>query len=448
MGERSVPVETSRWFAPLRESSTAVRYYYLVQERTQGGSTPPLHTILAIIVMVLAIRSDYAPIDRYNKDKDSAMANNPEEDADAPELEEEQGEEEFAENEGRKLRLEKEKNELLASLASGNFSTMKTKVAAMLNLYPHARNSDVALALMYWETFQPDVYNANGILPKDLFKLERLHYIVRARAKIQNEYGLFQADDKIRRHRKNREEEMYEAVLADTAPRRMVYMYADETGKNQDFVMVAAVWVLTGRSVFTVSRAIQIWQQNSPWAKREIHFAKFGKGDFEPLADYLKIVQDNREFLSFKFIAVEKARTRRSIEEVVLKLHEHMLARGAEHEVSSGRIDLPREIELTIDQEQSLDSFTLSEMKRRVAQDYVRTYYGKLMLCAVQTASSRDSPLVQLADLVAGAVNRRLNHRGDRNVKDEMADMIIDQLGLALEEDDLPDLDATALFRV
>jgi hypothetical protein len=56
--------------------------------------------------------------------------------------------------------------------------------------------------------------------------------------------------------------------------------------------------------------------------------------------------------------------------------------------------------------------------------------------------------MIQLADLIAGAVNRRLNHRGDRNFKDEMADQIIEELGLKLEEENLPDLDAAALFRV
>ena len=78
-------------------------------------------------------------------------------------------------------RIEKEKKELLASLAGGDFSTQKTKVAAILNLYPESRNSDITLALKYWETFQPGIYNKSGILPKYLFKLERLHYIVRAR---------------------------------------------------------------------------------------------------------------------------------------------------------------------------------------------------------------------------------------------------------------------------
>lgn len=40
-------------------------------------------------------------------------------------------------------RREREKEELLASLAVSDFSAMKTKVAAILNLYPHPRKSQV-----------------------------------------------------------------------------------------------------------------------------------------------------------------------------------------------------------------------------------------------------------------------------------------------------------------
>lgn len=61
-------------------------------------------------------------------------------------------EEEQAEREEKLAKLEKEKKELLASLAGGDFSTLKTKVAYILNLYPQARNSDITLSIKYWET--------------------------------------------------------------------------------------------------------------------------------------------------------------------------------------------------------------------------------------------------------------------------------------------------------
>jgi len=348
----------------------------------------------------------------------------------------------------KRQKIEKEKRELLASLATGDFSSQRSRVAAILNQYPASRNSDVTLALKYWSTFQPDLYNEAGILPRDMFKLERLHYIVRARAKIQNEYGLFLADPDIKRRRRANEEKMEQAVLADAAPRHVVKVFSDETGKNQKFVSVASVWVLSGRAVFTLNQAIRKWQDGSRLAGREIHFASFGKKDLESLQGYLEVVLANREFLSFKVVAVEKARTRRPIEEVVKKLHEFMLIKGVEHEVESGRMSLPREMEVVLDEEQSLDPFVLSDLKNSVANSCEVKYSTSLRIESIQAVSSRNSSLVQLADVVAGAVNRKLNHEGDRNYKDDMADLVFGMLDLDFSEDGIPGLDASALFKI
>ncbi|PFG11119.1 DUF3800 domain-containing protein [Marinobacter sp. LV10MA510-1] len=345
-------------------------------------------------------------------------------------------------------KLEREKKELLASLSGGDFSKQKIKVAYILNLYPESRNSDITLTIKYWEIFQSDIYNPHGILPKDLFRLERMHYLVRARAKIQNEYNLFTPNTKVKRFRRKHEEEMSEAVLEDVKPRKLVHVYADETGKTQNYVIVSSVWVLTGRAVFTVSQAITSWQETSRWAKREVHFSKLGKQDLDTLKEYLGIIVKNREFLSFKSIAVEKARTKRSIEQVVEKLHEHMLLRGAEHEIESNRIGLPQKIEVTLDHEQSLDAITLDELKRRINDGYAAKYGEEVEVTQIETISSRNSPLVQLSDLVAGAINRKMNNAGDKNYKDEMADLVIHMLDLQFEQDKVEGLDVSALFKI
>ncbi|MEX3690655.1 DUF3800 domain-containing protein [Paraburkholderia sp. BR14263] len=343
-------------------------------------------------------------------------------------------------------RLEKEKAKLLTSLAAGDFSEQRTRVAMILNLYKQARNSDVVLALKYWETFNSDVYREEGILPADLFKLERIPIIVRARAKIQNEYGLFQADEGVRQKRRGKEEEMFAAVIEDVAPTPTIQVFADETGKTGTFVIVGAVWVLNGRAVWTITEAIDKWRKNSVWAQREVHFAKFGRNDLEPLKEYLAVVKAHREYLSFKLIAFERAKTRRSIEEVVAKLHEHMLLRGIRHEAESRRVTLPRDVRMTLDEEQSLDKIALDEMKGHLEATLRRDFVDQVSISEIVTISSKKSALVQLADLVAGAANRKLNPQQERGYKDEMADLVMEELGLVMADDNVPGLDAAAMF--
>ncbi|WP_145929238.1 DUF3800 domain-containing protein [Chromobacterium vaccinii] len=348
----------------------------------------------------------------------------------------------------KQIKIEREKKELLNNVAGCNYSHQITRVAGILNLYPDARNSDITLTIKYWETFQPEIYNPAGILPQDLFKLERLHYIVRARAKIQNEYGLFPASQAVSRFRKKNEEAMLDAVISNPAPKNVISIFSDETGKTHDFVIVASVWVLGGRATFKIADAIKKWKENSLWAKREIHFAKFGNRDMEPLLEYLNVIASNSEFLSFKVIAVQRARTRRSIEDVVAKLHEYMLVKGAEHEVAQNRITLPREVDVTLDEEQSLDAIALEEIKNNANQSIRHRYGDQLTIAEVRTIPSQKSPLIQLADVVAGAVHRKLNFPEERGHKDEMAAAIINTLNIALETEDVPGLDVSALFKI
>jgi hypothetical protein len=230
-------------------------------------------------------------------------------------------------------------------------------------------------------------------------------------------------------------------------------VFADETGKTGPYVLVAAVWVLDAHAIFQLTNGIRKWKVEWNWKDREmkdreIHFSKFGRQDIAALGALLDVVSANREYLSFKIIAFKKARTSRSIEEVVRRLHEHMLWRGTDHEVASGRIDLPRQIQVAIDEEQSLDDFILAEMRQSVGANLDQVYDGGLLIQDIRTVSSRNSPMIQLADLIAGAVGRRLNHEGERGVKDEISDMVIERLGLDLTEGDVPGLDATALFTV
>lgn len=49
----------------------------------------------------------------------------------------------------KKLRIEREARELQAAVNSGVMSDVKTRVASVLNMFPHTRNSDVSLTLKY-----------------------------------------------------------------------------------------------------------------------------------------------------------------------------------------------------------------------------------------------------------------------------------------------------------
>ena len=344
--------------------------------------------------------------------------------------------------------VRKERRGVLSSVVSHDYSTVLNRVAAILNVYPKTRDSDVALALRYWETFQGDLFNQDSITPRNLFKLERMTTITRVRAKLQNKYGLFLADPSVRNKRKQKEEEVKEDVLEDAEPRRVINIFSDETGKTGTYVIVGSVWALSGRSVFDVTREINTWKKDTPFAAREIHFTRFRRDDLSVVRSYLDLILGHRGYLSFKAIAVRREDTRRPIEQVVHRLHEHMITEGIQHELENNRFDLPRSLEVTIDDEDSLDIFSLREMKRNTAEALRQSYSGQLVVNSVEKTNSRLSAFVQLADVVAGAMNRKLNHQGDRNHKDDLSDMIVEALGLELDEARVPGVDTAVLLKL
>src|SRR5687768_13637039 len=105
-------------------------------------------------------------------------------------------------------RIEREREALLSSLASGQGDTVLHRVALVLNRSPETRDSDLKLMLRYWELYED--YDGGLIHPAELFERARLMSLTRARARIQNTFQLFQASPEIRKRRGKISEEEYE----------------------------------------------------------------------------------------------------------------------------------------------------------------------------------------------------------------------------------------------
>lgn len=335
----------------------------------------------------------------------------------------------------------KEIAEIYEAIASGNYSTKRDRIAGILNMFPDSRDSDVTLTIKYWDLFQPELYQAGHFTPFDLFKLERLTTIARLRAKIQNEYGLFLGSEDVRNKRRQREEEIKSEMVSDTAPRRLISVYADETGKNGQFVIIGAVWFLDVRKGLTFQMLVDKWKRENNW-KQEFHFANCGKRDLEAYIQFIDLVATNRDYIGIKFISVDQTGSTRSIEDTVQKLYWHLLLKGFAHEVNSGRATLPRQIDLTIDQSDGCDAISREEIKTSLSNEMTSRFGEGTFVGEIQAVDSKHSAAIQLADLVSGAINRKLNHSGSVGHKDQLADYIISKLELKLGQSSVDDSSA------
>src|SRR5262245_47229828 len=125
--------------------------------------------------------------------------------------------------------LEKGRRALLHAISAGKLDTLQERVAWILNRYPAARDSDIALQIRYWETFEPALGGGDHIHKANLYHLTRLVSLTRARAKIQNTYRLFQASPEVRKHRGTLSAEELAKALEQRPSYPQLDVYADES---------------------------------------------------------------------------------------------------------------------------------------------------------------------------------------------------------------------------
>jgi hypothetical protein len=153
--------------------------------------------------------------------------------------------------------LAEQRNRLLADIANSRLATQEQRVARILERYPETRESDIALCLRYWRTFQAETIERWDPLELEiLFELDRMDTLGRARRFIQNDLRLFRGMEDTRKAREAIQREFHEYIAAhrDTLPE--IRFYLDETGNEGDktYTGVAVCASSTGSSMKSTTR--------------------------------------------------------------------------------------------------------------------------------------------------------------------------------------------------
>jgi hypothetical protein len=328
-------------------------------------------------------------------------------------------------------KLAKEKTLLLEKLACGATDTIPARVAWILNRYPQARDSDVTLQVIFWKTFNHDLLSGPVVPLENLYKLTRLTDITRARAKIQNEYHIFKASDGIRRRRGAKEGQERERQIDDQPGFPTLTVYADESGKTADNLIVGSMWFLSGMDVHPVFVAIEEWRTNTGF-KDELHFNKISEGNVNRYFEVLDILDTFASTVSFRAITIMRrghTDTSRVLDDLLL----HLLIRGVAHEHESGRAMLPRSISVFKDaEEESRDRLVTANLMLDLQNASKSRFDSNLHVSCVEAVSSKNLVFIQLADLFNGSLNRLLNVGNDatsNHCKDRFARTFLNRFG-------------------
>lgn len=325
------------------------------------------------------------------------------------------------------IRIENEKNELNQRLSETILENPKDRVAYLLNHSSKARNSDIELAWLYWQTFENKVFNGQISSTEQFRSLTKLNSLSRIRAKIQNEYKLFLADKAVRKYRGVLEDAYRNEAIDDKPIGLSSYsVYIDETGKTQNFLAVGSIWLLDFGSSEVLSNIDLIkWKQEKN-IDYEFHFSDLNKNRLPDYKEFFgKFMYINPQ-AGFKYVIVRNSGFGNT-NEAITDLTYHIIIKGIEHEHSSGRAPLPRMINLTIDNDDlGSDQLKLENIKERI----LNRRLSQLWIGEFKAEDSKNDFYIQATDLFTGALNRKIHNPKGSNHKDELADFILGKLNL------------------
>lgn len=332
-------------------------------------------------------------------------------------------------------KTEQEKADLLARIGSSEIATMRHRVAWILNRFPSTRNSDIALQVKYWEIFDKDLYRGSPIAVEDLYKLTRLTSLSRERARIQNQYRLFLADEEVQQRRGTLEEEEREKAI-ETPDCPVYAVYLDESGKTTDYLIVGSLWFLSSGT-----EGLELYRRSKELKHKyefthEFHFSQLKKDQLQVYKELIDIFVTYGGTISFKSISVPKAGLK-NVSSALGDLYYLLLTKGIEHEHSTQRGPLPRILQVWKDAEEiGSDKILMATLADRMKQASSSMYENKLFVQEFVAMDSKSSIFLQAADLIASSVNRILCRREQpRNHKDELADYLVECLGISTSPD-------------
>lgn len=328
-------------------------------------------------------------------------------------------------------KIEREKQELLSNIGSHNINSLKDRVGYILNHYPYTRNSDIDLAWKYWQLFDQVVRDGGSITRTQMLDATRISSLSRVRAKIQNEYKLFEADDEVKVQRKQLQAQNRLSAIMDKPedyPTSVVFL--DETGKTDSFLCVGSLWIIEGgfRS-YKIKEEIDQWKTDNA-ITYEFHFKEVTKAKLQAFKDFFVKFISLNPTCGFKLIVVKNTGFR-SVGAPITDLTFHVIRKGLESDHETGRAPLPRNIQIWMDEEsKGSDHLKVENLKERIE---AKQNEG-VRLKRIDTVDSKSDYSIQAVDLFTAAVNRKLNVNSDKkNHKDELADFILRTVNFPIE---------------
>jgi len=217
----------------------------------------------------------------------------------------------------------------------------------------------------------------------------------------------------------------------------LISIFCDESGKTQENLVIGSLWVNDSHRLLKIYQSLTQWEEVNK-ITNEFHFSGLSRQKTGQAIEFVKTALSESDVLGFKAAIVDKKDIgKSSIDDATYDLHYQLIVQGLEHEICSGRVQLPRLISLTKDQDGGADKLRLSELKQKLKTECVAYFKDSVIVNAVEAQDSKTSIFLQLADLFTGSVSRTVNKEktAGENHKDTFANEMLRLLGVDINLD-------------
>ena len=316
---------------------------------------------------------------------------------------------------------------MLAEIAESRLASSEQRIAYVLQRFPETRESDTALCIRYWKTFQAEVIERWHPLELEvLFELDRSETLGRLRRMIQNDLRLFRGLEDTRRAREAMQAEFHEYLAAhhDTLPE--VRFYLDETGNEggKTYTGIAGVCIANWKQFEKHQAALEQWRSKQGWPET-IRFSETGADKLDRAVSLLQQLQSRRSGLLFLgYSLASRGRTDRD----QLSLFIQLIVDSLKHLRECGCLNEHRRVRVIKEAQSGFDSLYLNTMSKQLGEVVAIEFPGELAVLPVEAVPKGRTVLLECADLIAGGMQRRALYNG-RNPKDLLAEAIVNVTG-------------------
>lgn len=258
---------------------------------------------------------------------------------------------------------------------------------------------------------------------------------------------MFQADKEVQLYRGTLSEDKKNEVISRSKPSMTYNVYADESGKTQENLIVGSLWILNGVGTIDLIKEITKFKKYHNITS-EFHFKNINNGNLEVYMQFIDLLHAHSTTFSFKALFI-KRKGLKHVEPALKQMFYHLLCLGVKHENETGRAPLPRSLNFDKDLEnEGPDQLLLAEIKDRLKSFSLNEFKDELHLGEFRAVDSEDVIFVQIADLFTSSINRIKNTNGS-GPKDCFANKFLDVFGMKLfEENDDVLGDCTAILDI